>query len=172
MTFAEIDHSIQVFNLHCGALVLMSDGWPLNHCHPRPPAECTPPAEWALQTANHKDLTRDLLDSSERVTPVSKSSGRNRILPATREYQNHVEKTCTCVKQKVHGEVNRQQVFHIFWNTNLCCDKRSKATASRPRGQRQIPKVHAPEKKKQALHQDCHDGWAKRDKQRTVPSVA
>ena len=151
-TSAEIDQSTQVFNLHCELLVLMIDGWPLNLYHPWPPAEHThfeshlantvheaqasppvtyrPPAEWSfLNCQPQRNLTRNLPDSSERNTPVSKSSGRNRILPATREYQDHVAKTYTSVKQKVHAEVKRQQVFHIIWNTNLCCDKRLKGNS-------------------------------------------
>ena len=88
---------------------------------------CRPSAERPFQTANHKEnLDKRLSDPFERV---QKQRQKQNIALAARENQDHIEQTYTSVKQKVHAEAKRQQVFHIIWDTSLCCDKRQKATA-------------------------------------------
>ena len=119
---------------------------------------CQP--EWRLQCANHKKFDKRPFGFIRTCLTHTAGSGGTFNLLATREKQNHVEKMNTSLKQKVHAESERQQVFHIIWGTNLSCVQQLRAAASRPCGQRQLPKSYADETK-QDCHWDCHDGWMK-----------
>ena len=197
MSSAEIDQSTQVFNLHCEVLVLMFDGWSLNHRQPRPPAEHTrtlspillntvheTQASSPVRSAGHLQSGHLKLPTTKKIDkrplryirtpshPCLNAAGGTENCWRHESIQDHVDRMYSSVKQKVHAEVKCQQVFHTIWNTNLCC---------KTSGQRQqrhglvasdkFQKYHAAVKKP-ARHWNCYDGWIKRDRRRTLQNVA